>query len=220
MMRLDAFDAVCFDLGGTLVDSEPLHEQAIQHVCDPHGVTLTPEDYVALKGATTYANFAYIIAQYQLTDVTVEAMVEAKRAIFPALLRQALTPIPGADAFLREVKARVPYIGLVTTSPRHTQQMATDRFGWTALFDAIVTVDDVTDAKPHPEPYLTAASRLGIRPERCLVLEDSISGIRSAVAAGMTVVALTTSFSAGQVREAGASHASDGYPALQRHLDL
>ncbi|GAB5521420.1 MAG: HAD family phosphatase [Rhodothermales bacterium] len=220
MIDLGACEAVLFDLDGTLVDSEPLHERAIQQVCDPYGVVLAPDDYVELKGATTYANFAYIIERYRLAEVTVEQMVNAKRAIFPTLLQQALTPIPGADAFLRDVKARVSQVGLVTTSPRHTQHMATEHFGWTALFDTIVTVDDVTQAKPHPEPYQTAAARLQVAPARCLVLEDSISGIRSAVATGATVVALTTSFAEPQVLEAGATLAVDGYTALRHHLGL
>jgi sugar-phosphatase len=82
-----------------------------------------------------------------------------------------------------------------------------DELGLIAAFDAVVTADDITHGKPHPEIYLTAAAKLVVAPERCLVFEDAPAGIAAARAAGMTCVGITTTR---RILE-GAHHVIDGY---------
>ena len=76
-------------------------------------------------------------------------------------------------------------------------------------FDAILSGSDVTEKKPSPAPYLLGAERLGADPSQCLVIEDALSGVKSAKSAGMTCAAVTTSFSAEELKEAGADYVVD-----------
>ena len=128
-------------------------------------------------------------------------------------LDQVAFMVDGARAFLEAVAARYP-TALATSAVRRNQELAFERFDLMPFFEAVVVAEDLTHHKPHPEPYLTAAAGLAQPPERCLVLEDSVNGIRSARAAGCTAVGITTSFSAEALREAGAHHVADSFAAL------
>src|SRR5690606_18407119 len=86
------------------------------------------------------------------------------------------------------------------------------------FFEAVVTAEDITHPKPHPEPYLVTAAHLGVKPEACLVVEDSVHGVRAGLAAGCRVVGITTSFDAGRLQEAGAHHVVDSFAQLTRKL--
>jgi HAD superfamily hydrolase (TIGR01509 family) len=95
-------------------------------------------------------------------------------------------------------------VGLATSATGHDFSLAARKFHLAAWFDVIVTGADTLQHKPHPEPYLKALSGLGIGADQTLVIEDSPNGIRSARAAGCSVAAITTSFGAHELTEAGA----------------
>lgn len=211
MPMLD-FDAVIFDLDGVLIDSEPLHERAKQVVVDAHGLEVPTEAFEAFLGKTDRDIFTYIVDTYGDGTADVEALIDAKQAAYRDLIGE-LTMVDGARAFLEAVAARYP-TALATSAVRRNQELAFERFDLMPFFEAVVVAEDLTHHKPHPEPYLTAAAGLARPPERCLVLEDSVNGIRSARAAGCTAVGLTTSFPADALREAGAHHVADSFAAL------
>jgi HAD superfamily hydrolase (TIGR01509 family) len=119
--------------------------------------------------------------------------------------------IPGAVDFIRNVRSQVGRLALVTSSLRQNQELAFTKFGLRPLFDVVVTAEDVTHAKPHPEPYLTAVVRLGIPAGECLVIEDSLHGIASARAAGCRTLGLATSYDVAALAEAGAEIVCTSY---------
>lgn len=129
---------------------------------------------------------------------------------------EGVTAIPGADQLLRSLPAG--QWAIVTSG---TRTMATARLRDTGHLvpPVLVTADDVADGKPHPEPYLKGAKGLGIAPELCVVFEDAPAGIRAAHAAGMRVIALTTTFPLRELHEADAVVANFNDVRVERSPD-
>lgn len=184
--------AICFDFDGTLVDSEQQHYAAWQAELQPFGCSLEKSRYLAqFSGVSTYATAKTLIQDYQLPIATEQLMAQ-KTARFLSLLETELpTPMPGADQLLRDIQQTELVVALVTGSYRKEIEPMLAHLGWRDYFSLIITRDDVQNAKPHPEPYLTALERLNLPAADCLALEDSATGIRSAYDAGLTVLAIT-----------------------------
>ncbi|MET9224809.1 HAD-IA family hydrolase [Lentzea sp. NPDC003310] len=106
-----------------------------------------------------------------------------------AVTRGAFGMMPGAAELVAQAAELGP-VGLVSTAPRRYVRAVASASGLRRHVEAIVTGDDVVNAKPAPDPYLLAARKLGLDPAQCLAVEDSRSGIRSAHAAGLTVLAI------------------------------
>ena len=104
--------------------------------------------------------------------VNVADLIVLKNRIYGDLLDR-LQPVNGALAFIERLAHGGIVLGLTTSSLPENQRRAFDKFDLHRYFDAVVTAADVTHAKPHPEPYVTTAQRLGVTPARCLVIEDS-----------------------------------------------
>ncbi|WP_457652748.1 HAD family hydrolase [Rhodocaloribacter sp.] len=210
-------EAVVFDLDGVLIDSEPLHEEAERIVFAARGLEVPPSVFREIKGRTTREAFAHLFRACDADGLDVDALIEEKRRLFLDLLRD-VRPIPGALAFVRKAAGRGLPLGLTTSSDPATLRMAFDAFALDPFFDAVVTAADVTRAKPDPEPYRLTTERLGARPARTLVIEDSTNGVRSAARAGCRVAGLTTSFDAEALREAGAHLTVASFDELARRL--
>jgi beta-phosphoglucomutase-like phosphatase (HAD superfamily) len=119
--------------------------------------------------------------------------------------RGTRAPVPGVLTFIVELSERgIPKAVATGASPRSVRQFL-EGLGLTDHFPVVVTADDVSRGKPDPEVYLTAADRLGVAPESCLVFEDSLAGISAALAAGMSCVGLTTAHTEAELKGAGAA---------------
>jgi beta-phosphoglucomutase len=125
----------------------------------------------------------------------------------PALLQRQ--ELPYATALVRHLRADGYPTALTTVSHREQAMIVLDALKLRDQFDVIVTIDDVSHGKPDPEIYLLAARRLGVPPETCLAVEDSLPGVRSAVAAGMACVASTSDLTRASV------HAAPPLPGVQ-----
>ncbi len=193
---LDDSRAVIFDMDGVIVDSEPLHEQAQEEIFDRLGFSVSSEELLSFKGRPEVDVYSGVLERHGNGRFELWDVIEAKRTIYRRLLADA-QPVEGALELLHALHGQLP-LGMATSASATDQQFVVNRFGIRELFDVIVTAEDVTRAKPHPEPYLLAAERLGVRPEETVVIEDTLNGIRSARSAGCKVVALVGTF----VREA------------------
>ncbi|PSQ81962.1 MAG: hydrolase [Bacteroidetes bacterium QS_8_68_15] len=212
----DDLEAVIFDLDGVLIDSEPLHEEAKRRVFDHFGITVPEAVYDEFKGRTDAEVLEHVADHHTDDDVSAQDLIERKREEFWNLL-DGLVPMDGAEAFVETAAARYR-VGLCTSASQHTRELAFDPLGWEEHFETFVTAEDVARSKPDPEPYRLTAEKLGVTPERCLVVEDSLSGVRSARAAGCRVAALTTSMPEEPLREAGAHVVADRFAALAERL--
>jgi HAD superfamily hydrolase (TIGR01509 family) len=174
-------------MDGTLVDTEPYWLQAETELVHEAGGVWTAEDGLQLVGSGLERSA--LILQSRGVDLTVEQVIATLTARVREQIGSAVPWRPGALELLRELRdAGIP-TALVTMSRR---DMALDIVGALDFdgFDLVVAGDDVQHAKPHPEPYLTAAARLGVDASACVALEDSEPGVASAVAAGARVIAL------------------------------
>ncbi|MBI5821967.1 MAG: HAD family phosphatase [Verrucomicrobia bacterium] len=181
--------AVVFDFDGLIVDSETPEFEAHRQIFAEHGVELTAEEWrgeVGIWSATRnwFAKLGEIIGR----PVDSNALREEKRRRFWRVIK--MEPLPGVRALLDELHAAAVPLALASSAEASWINRATAELDVTRYFRTIVTGDDVTHRKPHPEGYLLAARRLGIAPDRCVAIEDSQPGIVAAKAAGMKAIAI------------------------------
>ncbi len=183
------FGAVCFDMDGVLTDSEPAFFAAVNDILARFGKHVTLDQYARFIGSATPAMWTAMIAIQEL-PATLEEILEAYEAPLMARLREPRPALPGARELLETLRARAVPLALCTASYRRWVDAILPAAGIDISFDAYATADVVTVTKPDPEPYLLAASQLGVAPARCIAVEDSVNGLTSALAAGMHVIQL------------------------------
>lgn len=209
------FAALLLDLDGTLVDSEPCHFRAHRIFLAGQGVGVTEEDLVGNIGKGDETFYAELAARCGRRDVDVAAWVAAKTDVLIGLYaRDGLPTRTGASALLDAAgRARVP-AAVVTSSERRLATAALAASGAGARLPLRICREDTPRHKPDPAPYRLAAQRLGVAPAACLVVEDSPSGIRAALAAGMTVIAIRSLVGDDALRAAGATRLVDDLAAV------
>ena len=213
-----AFQAILFDLDGVLIHSEQIHDQARHAVLDHYGIFISEAEQALYRGQTTQAVFEHIARAFAEGRASAAEMMELKRQFYYEQAETHLAMIPGALDFVRHLAGTDVRLAVVTSASPESQGFAFERFGLAPYFSAVVTAADVEHGKPAPDPYLLGAERLGVSATQSLVVEDSVSGIRAAKAAGCTAAGLTTSFSAPELLDAGADVAVESFEELTRHL--
>jgi HAD superfamily hydrolase (TIGR01509 family) len=204
--------AVLFDMDGVLTDSEPLHDQAARVVLGEVGVTWAPPGGDPYIGLTTLESFTAICTHLSLPHDPRDLAARYLARVVPAL-RASVRPLPGVPDVLRALRERGLRLGLASSSCPEVIATTLAALGVSAMFEAVVSGDEVPRGKPAPDVFVEAAKRLGLPPEHCVVIEDSERGIRAARAAGMACVAIPC----GATRTHDLSAASfvlDGLPAL------
>ncbi|MFN3959262.1 MAG: HAD family hydrolase [Parvularculaceae bacterium] len=196
-------DAIIFDCDGVLVDSEVLAIRGERAALEAIGLLYTPEDYVRrFVGLHDAAFFDQLkddhrarLGREPAPDFEDQVLAGRRREMY------ALTIIPGADRALAAAKARIGRIAVASSARAVFLESKLKRMG---LFDLasphVYSADLVAAGKPAPDIFLHAAEKIGADPSRCLVLEDSVNGVRAGVAAGMTVWGFT-----------GGGHCFEGY---------
>jgi HAD superfamily hydrolase (TIGR01509 family) len=178
---------VLFDLDGTLVDSEPYWIAAEHELAAAHGATWTHDDAMSIVGMDLLDAAAVLrAAGIAMTEPEIVAHMVGEVC---ARLDRSIPWQPGARELVTELAAAEVPCALVTMS----YASIADRVVAHAppgAFGAVVTGDTVRHGKPHPEPYLTAAAKLGVEPSRCVAIEDSPTGLASARAAGTRALAV------------------------------
>jgi beta-phosphoglucomutase len=193
--------AVFFDLDGTLIDSLPAHVTAWQTVLKEIGIDMDALFIKLNEGEKAEETLARLTREYQLTVTQDElvALLERKRKIYRSLAMKGM--IPAARRVVETLKTHGVQCDIVTGSIRANMTGVVPEEE-IALFGRIITPDDYKLGKPAPDPYLVALERSGFRAEECVVLENAPLGIRSAKAAGIYTVAVTTTLPSEYLKEA------------------
>ncbi len=181
------FDAIIWDMDGIIFDTERLSYVAWQEGAKSIGQEIDLELFQSLIGMNSRAIQTRLLDE--LGDkIDVEALTHAAGKSYDRLIANGAPLKTGAKACLKLIANSPLPQSLATSSSYRYAAKKLEFHGLLNLFNAVVTGDQVEHGKPHPEPYLLAARKLGIHPSRCLAFEDSVNGIRSAKEAGMTTV--------------------------------
>jgi len=178
--------AILFDHDGTLVDTEPVWAAAKVALAAEFGGTWTEQDTLDCLGLSMKFTLDRLRERgVDLPDEQINEHLVAK--VREALAHQQVEFLPGIERFLTQVRdAQIP-AAIVTNATTSIAQRTADAAP-EGTFSVIIGNDETTHPKPDPQPYLLAAQRLGVESSRCVALEDSPSGVRSATAAGMKVI--------------------------------
>lgn len=195
-MTLHAPHAVIFDIDGTLVDNMALHAEAFSVFAERHGLPpLTPEDRARLDGRRNSEIFPILFKRDVPRDEW-QAYEAEKEGLYREISRGRLVPMTGLLRLLARLTADAIPMALATSAPEPNVLHTLTEIGLAGMFAVVVRGDQVARGKPAPDVFVEAGRRLDVVPGRCLVFEDAPMGIVAAHAAGMPVVALTTSFDA------------------------
>lgn len=188
-LSAEGFDAVIFDCDGTLVNSMPYHFEAWCEALSLYGAgNIFKEDvFYAMGGRPTKDIVVELNDEYGL-KLDPETIAFAKREAFLNKLRK-IELIDEVAAFAESLRGKLP-MAIATGGSRHVIEKTLQAVNVSDVFDEVVTADDVALGKPAPDIFLKAAELLGVKPERCLVLEDAPAGVMAAQLAGMTVISI------------------------------
>lgn len=205
--------AVIFDFDGVIADTEPLHFEGLRRTLADIGITLTETDYYA-----NYLGFddrgcileALRVNQRAAPLPLVQELMRHKAEAYLASVKDHLVIFPGVQAFVEAAAAAYP-IAIASGALRPEIELILEQAGIRKAFRHITSAEDVSHGKPDPEPFLHALNALNrgcatspITPDGCLVIEDSLPGIRAARAAGMKVLAVANTHTMQDLHEAHA----------------
>lgn len=192
-MTAAAGAGVIFDLDGVIIDSEALQHRAYNTVLARYGIevdaALYGREWIAAGGGPEYAVRTFAL------PCTPRELREAKDPVYHALLRSEIALVPGARAAIERLGAAFP-LAVATNSHATDVDFVLAHFGLRPLFAHVVTREHYRNPKPAPDAFTTAAARLGLPPDRCVVIEDATKGMRAAAAAGCPCIAYPHDYTA------------------------
>ncbi len=193
--------AVLFDMDGVIADTNPFHKTAIRQFCEKYGFKLTEDELKQrIYGRT---NKDWITALFgKLADNDLMRYADEKEALFRKLYEPFVKPVDGLVEFMNELVANNVPLALTTSAPPANVEFLMQHIPVKHNFRIILDERSVTNGKPHPEIYLKAAAALQLPNSRCIVIEDSLSGIAAGKAAGSKVIGITTTHTDDELADA------------------
>lgn len=187
---LDQYQALIFDMDGTIIDTMPSHAKAWEITGEHFGYQVDSSVMYELGGATTYTIGREIMQRANMPMELLEEVVQMKRKIAMDLTYEH-SSLLSAFEIIQHYSGKKP-LAVGTGAHRIQAYKLLDKFNLRPYFNTIVDADDVKEHKPSPETFLLCAERLGVEPKHCLVFEDADLGIQAALAGGMDVFDVRT----------------------------
>lgn len=204
MSSTRTFAAILLDFDGTTVDSEPLHCRAHQQFLRSQGIDITEEEIYGNVGKSDRLFYLDLMQRFGKTGDVLQWMDAKTDVLLGIYRRDGLHLRPGVKDLLDHAFEQGVSVCLVTSTERRVAQIGLEIVGLDRRIMSRVCYEDVERRKPAPDPYLLAAKRLGVPPQRCLALEDSVNGTIAAAAAGALTVGLVGLTTAKDMIAAGA----------------
>lgn len=198
---------IIFDCDGVLVDSEKLSCGALNVIFEKYFQVDIGTDYSPVTGKSVKDGFKYYIETFhiqvppslQLSDLYIE-----KERIYQDSARNSLESFPGVTELLDFLKKPTFSIAVASSGSHEKINFNLTQAKLDSYFSLITSSDEVVHGKPHPDLFLHCAQKIGVDPKHCLVIEDSVSGIKAAKAAKMLAVGVTNTFAEKNLVAAGA----------------
>ncbi|MEZ5722777.1 MAG: HAD family phosphatase [Paracoccaceae bacterium] len=209
--------ALLFDLDGTMLVSDPIHEDVFRELWAEFGLPTPPGFYLAgIHGRQNQDIFAEFLPD--APDIL--ALHERKEAMFRDRLPRPYPAMPGVVELVRRAVAEGWPRAIVTNAMRKNADAMLEAIGLRDAFDCIVIGEECTRAKPAPDPYLEAMRQLGVTPEDSIAFEDSPAGLRAAAASGAYTFGIRSALDDAALRAAGAHQTLADFtdPALSAYL--
>ncbi len=204
--------AVIFDFDGVIADTEPIHLSAFQRTLEGLGILLTKEDYYA--GYLAYDDKTFFKRflndrDYEHEEALIAELIERKSGHYEDLIKDNIEILPGVRSFIDKIAGKCR-IAIGSGAMKSEIADILEFAGIRGLFEVIVGAEDIENCKPAPDVYLEVLKRLNasasasemISAAECLVIEDSVSGVKAALSAGMKCLAVTNSYSAEKLSHA------------------
>lgn len=196
----DMFNSLIFDVDGVLVDSMPCHADAWISTFSEVGIDIIRQDIYDIEGSnhTGIIKFIFKKAGREAEPELIEKLRVRKRELF--FRNKKISSFEGMYDLLKTLKERF-HLAVVSGSDRPIVDSMMNEF-YPDIFEVIISGADVTNGKPHPEPYLKAVDMLGVKKEKCLVIENAPLGVDSAKNAGLYCVTVPTYVAAEKLKRA------------------
>lgn len=184
--------AALWDVDGTLIDSREYHWLSWRGALDAEGFRVTPEQFAASFGRRNDEILRGYFPSYSLEDIT--RVGHAKEVVYRRLVRErGIDLLPGVRHWLDRLRDEGWLQAVASSAPRANLEVIIEALGLSDYFAAVTSAEDVTEGKPAPQVFLTAAARLGVEPASCVVVEDAPAGTEAARRAGMRSIGVLSS---------------------------
>lgn len=210
MPMMQPIQAIIFDLDGVIIDSNPAIVAFWNHWAKQFGFELTQE--MILEWVYGRKVTATIEGLFSMASIEDQEMIKEAGYAFDNNMQP--TGIAGIQHFVSILKEMNFPRGVATSSHLERMELMLEKIGLPHQFEHSITAHDVNKGKPDPEPYLKMAQKLGIAPSACLVFEDAVAGIQSAIAAGMTCIGIGNEFTIERLMKEGANEVVENFNAL------
>lgn len=188
-------NAVIFDIDGTMVDNIVYHEKAWLIFCKKYNVKMTGQQFKTRFFGKNNHTILQGLFRASLTKQKAELYAEEKESLYRQIYAPHIRPLPGLNQLIKRVKQKGIKTAIASGAPQKNREFVFKHLNLAGEFDLVVGDEDVENGKPHPEIYLQVANRLKVKPDQCLVFEDTPAGVESAKSAGMQVVGILTGYS-------------------------
>ena len=194
--------AVIFDLDGTLIDNNSYHIEAWKVFFEKIGRPFSMEEYKTnMNGRINKDIFQYLFGK-ELSNEEITRLTDEKEALYREYYAPHIKAIPGLPNLLQQIQDDGVPMAIATSGLPVNIAFMFEHVAIEGFFKQVIDATYITNSKPHPEIFLKAAAAVNANPLHCVAFEDSVAGVRSAKAAGMKVVGLTTTHTAEDLHEA------------------
>lgn len=186
-------------MNGVIINDERIHQESWRQYCDEHGFHLSEEEFKHKVFGRSEKEILEYLYKRSITDAELEKDSDERVKRTITIYRPQIELAKGLKGLLDELMQLSVPLAIATSSRRRYFEFIMNELDLSKYFSAVVTAEEITKGKPDPEIYLRAAEALATDPEDCMAVEDTISGIRAAQAAGMTVTAIASTHRADEL---------------------